>query len=103
LARWAKRIREYFSATALAWTITRMHEYANVVAAAKKELDEVLAGGEPEQRQLSVADEAHCHQRRFAGAEDAMVMHQDNAAGRREGGRSCSFAAAKPCTDCSTT
>jgi cytochrome P450 len=40
------------TATALAWTITRVHEYANVVAAAKKELDEVLAGGEPEQSKL---------------------------------------------------
>jgi cytochrome P450 len=40
------------TATARAWTITRVHEYANVVAAAKKELDEVLAGGEPEQSKL---------------------------------------------------
>jgi len=40
------------TATALAWTITRVHEYGDVVAAAKKELDEVLAGGEPEQSKL---------------------------------------------------
>ena len=35
------------TATALAWTITRVHEHADVVTAAKKELDEVLAGGKP--------------------------------------------------------
>lgn len=40
------------TATALAWTITRVHEYGDVVAAAKKELDEVLADGEPEQSKL---------------------------------------------------
>jgi cytochrome P450 family 110 len=40
------------TATALAWTITRVHEYGDVVAAAKKELDEVLAGGEPDQSKL---------------------------------------------------
>lgn len=36
------------TATALAWTIARVHEHGDVLAAVKKELDEILAGGEPE-------------------------------------------------------
>lgn len=40
------------TAAALAWTITRVHENGDVLAAVKNELDEVLAGGEPEQSKL---------------------------------------------------